>query len=196
MNRFFSHIPQEHRGNFLNLYLDIAWFGVLTGSTVSFLSVYMVRIGASGFQIGLLNASPALITMIFALPAGRWLRNHSIDNSVFWTSLVNRLFYAFLVLLPALFGVQLQTWMTIAITLMMSIPGTALAVGFNDLFARIVPVDWRNTVSGVRNALLAVTSTLTTLICGYLLEKLSFPLGYQLVFLIGFLGAAMSQPPP
>lgn len=193
VRRIFPKIPAEHRSNFMNLYLDVVWFGVLTGSSVTFLSVYLARIGASGFHIGLLNASPALITMLFALPAGGWMKNRPIDSVVFWTALLHRIFYMFWIPLPALFGTNFQTWMTIAITLIMSIPGTALAVGFNALFAQAVPVEWRNSVSGVRNAILALTTTLTSLICGFLLDELPNPLGYQIVFVIGFIGAILSS---
>ena len=193
MKKFFWPYPQQHRTNFIHLYLEIAWFGVLTGSTVSFLSVYLARQGASVFQMGLLSASPALMTMIFALPAGRWLKNRPFDHAVFITSVLYRLFYALWVPLPALFGAQFQTWITIVITLLMSIPGTAFAVGFNSLFALAVPIKWRDQVAGVRNAVLAITTTLTSLFCGFLLDRITFPMGYQIVFAIGLLGAGMSS---
>ena len=48
-----------HQHNARQLYLDIMWFGLLAGSAQAFLSVYMTRIGASGFQVGLLTAAPA-----------------------------------------------------------------------------------------------------------------------------------------
>jgi len=32
-------IPVEHRRNFFHLYMDIAWFGVLNGSAISFMAV-------------------------------------------------------------------------------------------------------------------------------------------------------------
>jgi Na+/melibiose symporter-like transporter len=47
-------------------------------------------------------------------------------------------------------------------------------------------------VVGVRNAAYALTSIVITLICGRLLSELPFPLGYQVVFFIGFIGAMMS----
>jgi MFS family permease len=79
------------------------------------------------------------------------------------------------------------------LVLLMSIPGTALAVGFNALFADVVPPIWRSHVVGVRNALLSIVFVVTSLLCGWLLETLPFPLGYQVVFAIGFIGAAMSS---
>jgi hypothetical protein len=53
-SRIFKHndIPKEYRSNFLHFYLDIGWFGVLSGSAVNFINVYATRLGATGFQIG------------------------------------------------------------------------------------------------------------------------------------------------
>jgi MFS family permease len=199
-------IPPEHRANFRNLYLDIAWFGLLNGSAMSFITVYLVRIGADEGQVGLLGASPAIMAILLGLPAGWWLRDKPGDRAVFWTSVLYRFFYLGFVFLPVLFPQPVQIWLIIGITLAMSIPGTALAVGFNAMFADAVPPEWRGQVVGIRNALLAVTFIAASLLCGYLLETLPFPLNYQTVFALGVCGAAMSsyylhrirlnQPPP
>ncbi len=186
-------VPAEHRRNFNHLIFDIAWFGVLNGSAIAFVAVYATRLGASAFQLGLLSASPAIVNLILALPAGRWLQSRPISRATFVTSLLNRWFYLLWVFLPFLFAPEGQIWFLVLLTALMSIPGTALAIGFNGLFAAAVPPEWRAQVVGVRNAAYALTSVIVTLICGRLLNTLPFPSGYQIVFLIGFIGAAMSS---
>ena len=42
-----SDIPSKFRPNFHHLYLDIAGFGILSGSAINFLNVYAARLGAS-----------------------------------------------------------------------------------------------------------------------------------------------------
>jgi MFS family permease len=185
-------VPAEHRANFRHLYFDIAWFGILNGSTLSFISVYMARLGASAFQIGLFSATPAVITLLLALPSGQWLKHKRLDRSAFWSAALFRFFYLFWILLPIWLDPQRQIWAFVAFTLFMSIPGTLLAISFNGLFADAVPAEWRAHVAGTRNALLAVSFIVTSLVSGYLLNRLSFPLGYQVVFGIGFLGASLS----
>jgi MFS family permease len=185
-------IPAAYRSNFLNLYLDIAWFGVLAASASSFVAVYAARQGASAFQIGLFSAGPAVMNLVFTLPAGRWLERQAIDAAVSWAAIFHRVFYLLWVPLPLLLGAEGQIWALVAMTLVMSVPGTALAVGFNALFAEAVPPEWRGHVAGVRNALLSLTFIGVSLLCGHLLDALPFPAGYQVVFGIGFLGAAMS----
>jgi MFS family permease len=74
----------------------------------------------------------------------------------------------------------------------MSVPGTLMAISFNALFADLVPPEFRAQVVGRRNALLAVTLTVTALVCGGLLDSVRFPVNYQWVFALGALGAAVS----
>lgn len=184
--------PAALRANFTHLYWDIAWFGVLSGSAISFLTVYATRLGGNAFQIGLLTAGPAIVNLIATLPTGRWLETRPIGPAVFWSATFHRLFYLLWVIMPWLLLPKLEIWAYILVTLLMSIPGTGLAVGFNALFADAVPPEWRPHVTGVRNAVLSVTFIVTSLACGLILETMPFPQSYQVVFAIGALGAAAS----
>ena len=195
LNRLFHNnaIPNEYRANFTHLYLDIAWFGVLSGSTINFLNIYATRIGASGFQIGLISAMSAVVTLFLAIPSGRWLEKRHIAPAMFWTSVLYRVGFLPLIFLPNLFTDSIQINAIIAVTFLMAIPLTPLGVGFNALFAEAVPNEYRAHVAGIRNVMLSVTFMLTSLVSGYILEHVVFPIGYQIVFGIGFIGAAMSS---
>jgi len=188
-----STIPQEYRANFKHLYLDIAWFGVLSGSVINFLSIYATRIGATGLQIGLIGAMSAIVNLFLAIPAGRWLTKRHTGRAIFWSSVFYRIGFIFLIFLPSIFNNAGQVTAIIMLTFFMAIPLTPLGVGFNALFAEAVPDRFRAHVAGTRNIMLAITYILTSLISGYILEKVSFPIGYQIVFGIGAFGAAMSS---
>ncbi len=177
---------------FFHLYWDVAWFGLLAGSSMAFITVYATRIGASSLQIGLITAGPAIINLLFTLPAGRWLQGRPIGHAVVNTIILHRLPYLLWIILPALLPQSMQIWAYIGLIALMTIPGTAVAVGFNALFAAAVPVEWRAHVVGIRNAVLAVTTVVIGLICGVILNTLPSPLGYQIVFALGLIGAAMS----
>lgn len=186
-------IPEQHRANFRHFYWDIGWFGLLNGSAISFMAIFATRQGADGFQIGLLNAAPAIVSLGITLPAGRWLQSRPLSRAVFWTSIAHRIFYLAWLLLPFFLSPYLQIWALIGLVFLMSLPGTALAVGFNALFAEAVPPEWRSHVVGKRNAILSFVFVITTLISGALLEWLPFPLSYQIVFALGFIGGMMSS---
>ncbi|GAB4500512.1 MAG: MFS transporter [Anaerolineales bacterium] len=193
MKNILSSIPAQYRANFVHLYLDIGWFGVLSGASINFQNIYAARLGASSFQIGLMAAIPALVSLLLAIPAGIWLTRRPVDRAVFWASVLYRSGFLLWAFLPWFFKPQGQIWALTGIVLLQAIPLTALSVGFNALFASAVPEDWRASVAGTRNVVLSIAFMATSLFTGWLLNRLPFPLGYQVVFAIGFFGAAMSS---
>jgi MFS family permease len=74
----------------------------------------------------------------------------------------------------------------------MAIPLTPVGVGINALIAEAVPIEYRAHVAGMRNIMLSITFMLSSLLSGTILDTVTFPDGYQIVFAIGALGAAMS----
>lgn len=194
LNKLFrqSDVPPQYRANFIHLYFDIGWFGLLSGSSVNFLNVYAARLGATAFQIGLLGSVGAVVSLFLAIPAGRWLEKRAVGKAVFWTAAIYRIGFALWIPLPWLFGAQDQIWALILIALMMGIPLTGVAVGFNALFASSVPQQYRAHVAGMRNVVLSIMFMFSSVLSGYLLNHLPFPTGYQIVFAIGFFGAVMS----
>ena len=188
-----SVIPSEYRSNFLHLYLDIAWFGLLSGSAINFLNIYATRIGATAHQIGLIGAMPAVVTLFLAIPAGRWLQFRNTGKAIFWSSVFYRIGFLAFIFLPVFFKEESQIWAIIVITFLMAIPLTPLGVGFNALFAESVPIEYRAQVAATRNVMLSITFMISSLISGFILERMPFPTGYQVVFAIGAIGAAMSS---
>lgn len=160
---------------------------------MTFLVVYITRIGTNGFQISLLTAGPALMQLLFSLPVGRYLERLPLIPSSYIPAFIQRSGHLLLVFLPSILPEQTQIWAIILITLLGSIPGTFLMIGFNAMFADLIPVEERGRVVSRRNALSAIALTGSALLSGYLLDKVSYPLNYQLVFLIGSIGALGSS---
>jgi MFS family permease len=188
-----SDVPEKYRSNFWHLYFDIAWFGVLSGTSVSFLNVYATRLGASGMQIGLLTAMAAVVNLFLAIPAGRWIEKRHTGRAVFWSSVIFRAGYFLWIPLPWLFNEQGQIWALIILAFLMAIPLTPMGVGFNALFAESVPDRFRAQVAGTRNITFAITYMLTSFGAGFILKSMPLEPGYQVVFAIGAFGAALSS---
>jgi MFS family permease len=191
--KFTGDIPVQYRSNFFHLVADIFWFGILNGTSLSFTTVYLTRIGGNAHHLGWLAAAPAIINMIFAIPFGSWLTRRNTAREVVISSIIHRAFYLLWVPVPILFAEHIQIWVLIGLTFVMFIPGTILQVGFNDMFAESVPMEWRALVAGMRNAALAFTTVVISLIGGQLLVRVAFPLNYQILFMLGFLGSAVSS---
>ena len=183
----------ELRANFRHLYADVSWFGLLAGSTMTFLAVFVARQGGTSYQVSLLTAGPAVVNLMLSLQAGHWLKGRPLVRLTYLSSVLTRVGYVALIPLPWFLAAQGQVWASIWITVIMSFPATLLAIAFNALFADTVPPDWRGEVVGRRNALLALSTIIASLVCGYLLDTIEFPLNYQIVFGLGAAGALMSS---
>jgi MFS family permease len=182
---------QKH--NFHHLYWDIFYWGVLAGSTLAFLPVFLARLHASPFEVGLLTAGPAVVSIIISMLAGRLMRGQELVRVTWVTALLHRIGFLALIPLPWLLGARGQVWAALGLTLAFSFPGTVVAISFNAMFADLVEARWRPHVVGRRNALLSLSMTLGTLGCGWLLDTLPFPANYQIVFGIGAAGSALSS---
>jgi len=181
------------KDNLRHLYGDIAWFGVLSGTAMAYLSVYAARLGADAFQIALLTAGPAGLNLVFSLQSGRWLEGRPFPAVTFRSSVAHRVIYLLFIILPWAMPPRLQLWGMVGLVLIGAIPGTLLAIAFNATYAEIVPADHRAHVTGRRNAYLAITLTSSVFASGQVLNRVDFPLNFQIVFIVGALGAVMSS---
>lgn len=166
--------------------------GIVAGSAASFLGVYVARLGATPFEMGLLNAGPALVGLVFTMPVGIWLGKQQMGRAVFWAAALTRISYLLWVLIPYVLPASGQIHTFVILILLMTVPGTALSVGFNALYAAAVPPEYRALVAGRRNAVYSLVFVFTSLLSGYLLDVLPTLPGYPLIFALGFLGASMS----
>lgn len=181
------------RNNLRHLYADVAWFGVLAGTAMTFLSVYAARVGADAFQIALLTAGPAALNLGVSLQYGRWLEGRPLAKVTFRSSVAHRVIYLLFVVLPWILPPLSQVWGYVLLVVLGAIPGTLLAIAFNATYADIVPAEQRAHVTGRRNAYLAISLTSSVLVSGEILDRISLPFNFQIVFALGALGAIMSS---
>jgi MFS family permease len=181
------------RENFSHLYAEIFWYGIFNGTTLSFWAVYAARQGATPFEIGLLNSGPGLVSLLLSLPAVYLLEKSHPERATFFSSVVHRVLFILLIFIPWLHGSAVQIWTIVIIAFISAIPGTFLNIGANLMLSEVIPMEWRATVIGRRNALLSVTVTLSLLLSGVILVRVAYPINYQIVFGIGLLGAAVGS---
>lgn len=172
--------------------LDQIWFGLLNGTTLAFLTIYLTHLGATTQQMGLLIAAPTIANLLFTLPCGSWVAKWGSFRTVFWSAVLARTFFVAYIFLPFFFKSQTEIWVIIILQFVLNIPGTILQVSFNTLIAEAVPLEWRSYIAGSRNSLFSISSIFSLLITGMVLRGLSFPFNYQIVFTLGVVGAVMS----
>lgn len=183
--------PVEAR-NIRLLYLDIAWWGVATGTYLSYLTVFAARLGASNFWIGLLSAGPALVSIFWLLPAGRLVEHQTRQMPLLIRSMfISRFFVLLMALAPWISPDHGGELLAVLVTVQ-AIPSGIVNVAFTAMLPDAVSTEHLGPVVSVRNAIMAVTSTLGTLVSVPLLAWAPFPANYQAVMAIGFVSSYLS----
>jgi MFS family permease len=174
------------------LYVEVAWWGVALGTYLSYLTVFAARLGASNFWIGLLSAGPALVSIFWLLPAGRLVERQTRQMPILIRCMfTSRAFVLLMALAPWLsprHGGELLALLVIV----QAIPSGIVNVAFTAMLPDAVSAERLGAVVSVRNAIMAVTSTLGTLVSVPLLAWVPFPANYQAVMALGFLSAYLS----
>ncbi len=175
-----------------NLYLDVTWFGVLSGITSTFVSVFAIRLGASNTLVGLLVSLPALINIFWLIPSARIIeRQRRRLPIILLSGFLQRVGYLLIALMPFVLRTH-QPEALVGLVALITFPTAVVSVAFTSLLADVVPAHKRAQVISTRNVLISIVSTATMLVSGKLLDLLPFPLNYQLLFGAGFAASLVS----
>ncbi len=178
--------------NIRHLMFQTALVGVVNGGIVTFLPVFLVRLGASPVTVSLLTSLPALVTILLALPAGaiasRWRQLVHISARCFW---IYRFFYL-AVGAAGLLRPAIAPLLIVAIWGLSAIPSTLGNTVFYDILAEAVSPRRRPVVNGMRWALLGLLNAVSVALFGQLLEALPTPANYLVVFGISFVAGMLS----
>jgi MFS family permease len=172
--------------------IDGIGVGIATG-VGSFLSVFLVRLGASSLLVGLLTSLPALTGALLAVPIGRFLERQTsvvpwysgMRVWVLWS-------YALFGLLPFVVPLPAVPWVVIAIWALVTVPSTFVNVAFTVVMGGVAGPKNRFALMSLRWSSLGAVTALTVAIVGQLLDRGTFPLNYQLVFMGSFVGGLLS----
>ena len=178
--------------NIRYLMAQTALIGVVNGGIVTFLPIFLARLGASPVTVSLLTALPALVTIILALPAGaiacRWRDMVQVSARCFWA-----LRFCYLAVGAAGFlSPQVAPWLIVAIWGLSAIPSTLGNTVFYDILAESVSPRRRPMVNGMRWALLGLLNAVSVAGFGQLLELFPTSYNYLLVFILSFIAGMLS----
>jgi MFS family permease len=168
--------------NFYNVQMDAVGVG-LASAAAPFLPVFLTRLGATNFQVSLLTAMPAFTGLFLAIAVGRFL---SRRNVVPWFSRARLLIiscYALTGVLSWIVPNQHAVPAVLAIWAMATIPQTMVSVAFSVVMNAVAGPGGRYLLMSRRWSILGLTSAITVTVAGQILNRLSFPTNYQLVFI-------------
>ena len=175
-------------------YVQIDAIGVsISNVAAPFLPVFLTRLGASNFQVGLLSSMPGVTGLILAIFVGRFLQTRT--EIVPWYSLSRLLVilcYALTGILTLVVSEQLVIIATLVIWAFASIPQTALAVAFSVVMNAVAGPEGRYALLSRRWAIFGITGVIGTFIVTRLIDLISFPLNYAIMFIVLSLGGFFS----
>jgi MFS family permease len=190
--RWLARPSSVQQRNVRNVLIDGMGVALVQG-VATFLSVFLVRLGASPFLVGLLTSMPALTGMILAIPVGRLLERQR--DIVPWYSRVRVLVlssYALTGLVPFFFRPEIAPIPIIAIWAIATVPQTIVNVAFTIVMGAVAGPNQRYYLMSRRWSVMGVTTAITVASVGVILDQIRFPLNYQLVFIASFVGGLLS----
>jgi len=175
-------------------YVQIDAIGVsISNVAAPFLPVFLTRLGASNFQVGLLSSMPGMTGLVLAIMVGRFLQTRR--NIVPWYSLSRLmviLCYALTGILTISISENFVIVATLAIWAFATIPQTALSVAFSVVMNAVAGPEGRYALLSRRWAIFGLTGVVGTFIVTRLIDLLSFPLNYAIMFSVLSLGGFFS----
>lgn len=168
--------------------LGVGW----ASAAAPFLPILLARLGAPDFAIGLLSAMPALAGLILALPVSRFLARE--PQAARWYAggrllvISGYAFTAFATLLAP--GSRVAA--ILLIWALLTLPQTFVDVTFTVVMAGVSGPDRRFYLMSRRWSSLGITTAITVALAGFALDRIIFPLDYQIVFPILALGGLVS----
>jgi MFS family permease len=185
----------ELRVNWRNFrYVQIDAIGVSISNVASpFLPVFLTRLGASNFQVGLLSSMPGVTGLLLAILVGRFLQTRK--NIVPWYSLARLMViscYAITGLVTLLVAQELAIVATLAIWAFATIPQTALAVAFSVVMNGVAGPTGRYALLSRRWMIFGITGVIGTFLVTRLIDRIVFPENYGLMFLVLSAGGLIS----
>ncbi len=180
------NIPERQETQKRNFrYVQIDAIGVsISNVAAPFLPVFLTRLGASNFQVGLLTSMPGITGLILAIIVGRFLQTRS--NIVPWYSLSRLLViscYALTGLLTFLLSKEYAVIATLAIWAFATLPQTALAVAFSVVMNAVAGPEGRYALLSRRWAIFGLTSVVMTFLVTRVIDLVDFPRNYEMMFL-------------
>ena len=178
--------------NFRNVQIDAVGVG-LASAAGPFLPVFLARLGASNFQVGLLTSMPGITGLVLAFFVGRFLQTRR--KIVPWFSLSRLMVlssYALTGLVTLIIPLSHAVVSTLVIWAFATLPQTALAVCFTVVMNAVAGRDGRYSLLSRRWAILGLTNFAATFLVTELVSRVPFPLSYEIMFLGLSLGGLVS----
>ena len=191
--RWLVEFPRETQQNLRNFFYDGVFASASDAITLTFLTLYLLALGASSADIGWLNAISSIAAVILLLPGAMLVdrfgqRKKTVVIAGGW---FGRLPLLLMALIPFFAKGSTAIYILIALKVVLDGARNLALPAWVSLTADIVPLSWRGRYFGNRNLMMGISAMIVTAIIGELITRIGTPGGYQwaigLAFAIGMI---------
>jgi MFS family permease len=156
--------------------------------TLTFFTLYLLAIGVSGAQIGLLNSLTNLSAALILLPGALMVERfgHRKELTVWFGGGIARFMLVVLALLPLGMAGKGLIWAVMGVSIIRSITGNLAFPAWMSFTADVVPIEGRGRYFSTRNLATSAASMLVTYLAGEWITRSGSLAAYQIAILVSF----------
>lgn len=182
-------LPQAVKHNLSWFFFDGLFAAASDNIIVTYLSLYLLALGATRGQIGLMSSFSSLSAALLLLPAAFLVERvgRRKELTVLFGGILARLMVFSLALLPFLLQGQSLIFVGITLAVLRDAFGNLGYPAWMSLTGAIVPLEGRGRYFGTRNFAMGIAGMAMIYLVGELITRLPVPSGYQLALGLAFL---------
>jgi MFS family permease len=187
-------LPAQIKHNLTWFFSDGLFASASDNIVITYLVLYILALGATRTQIGLMSSVSSLLCAIILLPGALLVERygHRKGITVFFGGGIARLVLVVVAILPFILGGQALVFSVIALSIVRDLGGNLAFPAWMSVAGEIVPMEGRGRFFGSRNFVMGLAGMLSILLVGELITRTNSPAGYQIALSLAFVLGAFS----
>jgi MFS family permease len=184
----YSTLQMPPRGSLRAFWYDGLLTSITDSLVLNFIPLYALKLGATGGQIGLLNAAAGILGTAMLLPGARVAEWWGPRKSyILLTSGLSRLTLLLMAFVPLGLPLSVAVTAIILLNALRVVFGNMGLPAWTSLSADVVPEEIRGRYFASRNAIITIASIVFAPLAGYVIARSATVSGYQLIFTVAFI---------
>ena len=170
---------------------DGSAYSAMDGITSTYSTPFALALGASNAEIGILSSVPNLFITLSQPFTGKYIEKRSRKAVCQNLSLIQRLIWLPILLIP-LFFLKEGVWLFIVLLTLSHFILSFANTAWSSWMGKLVPERVRGSYFGKRNTIQSVFSFFTALLAGWILGLTKSLLGFSIIFFLAFIFGLIS----
>ena len=181
-------LPSQIKHNLYWFFFDGLFASATDNIVITYLVLYILALGASRTQIGLMSSLSSLAVAVVLLPGAVLVERfgHRKQLTVFFGGGIARFMLLILAVLPFILGGQALILAAMALSITRDINANLAFPAWMSVTGEVVPMHGRGRFFGTRNFVMGIAGMLTIFLVGELITRVGSPSGYQIALGLAF----------